>query len=391
MMLRRANRQIEVFDISLMAVVTKAMGAFLVLMLLLLPYYKGAPPSITSPEEAQRAVAEARREIAQAVQASGEDAAALKQKLEAAEAALQKAEMAIRLLKTELDQVWSQFSRTQGELAEAKEQLARAQTELPRDRQEIAELKAQLRKQQPQSSQTPELMATLELIDSPACRGSLLDPRLELKPEAIFVASGASQPSAQTTIANVDMPWMVRDVLTTSDWATDIQQRLLHLAALRGTNYIAVASDRKPSLGCKIVGQISVIDINPKNADGKGQIFTQSLPLLGSMPSNGPILIAAIGFDGETIALRRPSNADISAWSAAMGGHVPTQPEPEEATMGKGPAGPGTPAFRPSVPGQANAPPFPAHNRTFGPGTPALPSTSKPPVPPDRSTAPKSQ
>ncbi|MEM8575036.1 MAG: hypothetical protein AAGF48_10415 [Pseudomonadota bacterium] len=37
--MRRPHRTIETFDISLMAVVTKAMGAFLVLMLLLLPYY----------------------------------------------------------------------------------------------------------------------------------------------------------------------------------------------------------------------------------------------------------------------------------------------------------------------------------------------------------------
>ena len=41
--MRRSNRNIETFDISLMAVVTKAMGAFLVLMLLLMPYYSSGP------------------------------------------------------------------------------------------------------------------------------------------------------------------------------------------------------------------------------------------------------------------------------------------------------------------------------------------------------------
>jgi hypothetical protein len=41
--LRPANRSIETFDISLMAVVTKAMGAFLVLMLLLVPSYVAMP------------------------------------------------------------------------------------------------------------------------------------------------------------------------------------------------------------------------------------------------------------------------------------------------------------------------------------------------------------
>jgi hypothetical protein len=43
MALRRSNRSIEVFDIALMAVVTKAMGAFLVLMLLMLPSYNNLP------------------------------------------------------------------------------------------------------------------------------------------------------------------------------------------------------------------------------------------------------------------------------------------------------------------------------------------------------------
>ena len=43
MAIRRPHRSIETFDISLMAVVTKAMGAFLVMMLLLIPSYIAVP------------------------------------------------------------------------------------------------------------------------------------------------------------------------------------------------------------------------------------------------------------------------------------------------------------------------------------------------------------
>jgi hypothetical protein len=43
MVMRRPHRSIETFDISLMAVVTKAMGAFLVMMLLLIPSYIALP------------------------------------------------------------------------------------------------------------------------------------------------------------------------------------------------------------------------------------------------------------------------------------------------------------------------------------------------------------
>jgi len=58
--LRPANRSIETFDISLMAVVTKAMGAFLVLMLLLVPSYVTMPDiqrKLAGEEVATRALA----------------------------------------------------------------------------------------------------------------------------------------------------------------------------------------------------------------------------------------------------------------------------------------------------------------------------------------------
>ena len=60
--LRRANRAIETFDISLMAVVTKAMGAFLVLMLLLVPSYVAMPAmqrQLADDEAASRALEQA--------------------------------------------------------------------------------------------------------------------------------------------------------------------------------------------------------------------------------------------------------------------------------------------------------------------------------------------
>ena len=53
MRLRRQNRSIEVFDIALMNVVTKAMGAFLVLMLLMLPAYNAMPQAQQEVEQAE--------------------------------------------------------------------------------------------------------------------------------------------------------------------------------------------------------------------------------------------------------------------------------------------------------------------------------------------------
>lgn len=382
MSLRRANRQIEVFDISLMAVVTKAMGAFLVMMLLLLPYYTGAPPNITSPETARKAVADARQQVAEVTRNAGrfaQDPAELLRRLQAAQEALQKADAAIREMKMQLDQVWSQLTRSQHELAEARQEIARDQQQLARDRQVIADLEAQLRKQQP--SRPPQLMATLDLIAGPTCHGGLHDPRLELTPETVFVASGASQASEQKAIGNVDMPWVVQRVLTSSDWATDIQQRLLYLSASPGTSYVAVTGDREPSPACQIVGQISVVALGSPDANGAIHIGTLAIALGQNLPHKGPVLIAVVGFDGKDPVVRPPSKADISAWSTAMGGHVPTQPEPVGATTTNGPVGPGMPVSKPSTPGPSNTGPLQSPRKSFGPAVPASPHDNVPSSP----------
>jgi hypothetical protein len=54
--LRRPRRSIETFDIALMAVVTKAMGAFLVLMLIMLPSYNKVPGMQTEVHDADAAL-----------------------------------------------------------------------------------------------------------------------------------------------------------------------------------------------------------------------------------------------------------------------------------------------------------------------------------------------
>ena len=68
--MRRPHRQIEVFDISLMAVVTKAMGAFLVLMLILIPYYPTGPNVEQTVEDAQSKVEDAKANVKEATKAA---------------------------------------------------------------------------------------------------------------------------------------------------------------------------------------------------------------------------------------------------------------------------------------------------------------------------------
>ena len=61
--MKRPHRSIETFDISLMAVVTKAMGAFLVLMLLLMPYYTSEPMGQKEADALEKKVEEVNKNI----------------------------------------------------------------------------------------------------------------------------------------------------------------------------------------------------------------------------------------------------------------------------------------------------------------------------------------
>jgi len=119
--MRRPHRSIEVFDISLMAVVTKAMGAFLVLMLLLMPYYSSGPIGQKAAEDLAKKVQEVDKNIKAAMQelatASAED---LRKKLEEALKQLEEARKLLVEVQRANDALNAQVAR----LEEDKKQLA---------------------------------------------------------------------------------------------------------------------------------------------------------------------------------------------------------------------------------------------------------------------------
>lgn len=128
--MRRSNRSIEVFDISLMAVVTKAMGAFLVIMLLLMPYYKSGPVGEKTAAELAKELNEAQKQLKHAIDnmktsnIDPRELERLKLLLEEAQRRLQQAQMLADRLKRENDQLNSQVSRLESELNESKRKLA---------------------------------------------------------------------------------------------------------------------------------------------------------------------------------------------------------------------------------------------------------------------------
>jgi hypothetical protein len=125
--MRRPNRSIEVFDIALMAVVTKAMGAFLVLMLLLMPYYSSGPVGQQNAEELAKAVAEAQQKI-EALQRRIQEAARspeeLDRLLEDLQKQLEEAQRLIARLRRDNDALNAQVRRLEERESSLRAQIA---------------------------------------------------------------------------------------------------------------------------------------------------------------------------------------------------------------------------------------------------------------------------
>lgn len=139
-MLRRPNRSIEVFDISLMAVVTKAMGAFLVIMVLLMPYYSSGPIGEQNAADLAKTIADAQKQLDLAVQKlsqakpSPDEIAKL---LDEALRRLREAQELMARLKRDNDALNSQVRRLEDELKEANAENEQLEKELAEQQQVI--------------------------------------------------------------------------------------------------------------------------------------------------------------------------------------------------------------------------------------------------------------
>jgi uncharacterized membrane protein len=130
-------------EIAMMAVITKAMGAFLVIMILLLPYYTSDPVAQRTADKATEHVDQAKQQLKQAQDTLGkgrltdEEIDELLRKIEEALRQLDEALLNIRELKAQVDDLSARMNRLESEV-EAQRREIEAQ------RQEIAELKEEI-------------------------------------------------------------------------------------------------------------------------------------------------------------------------------------------------------------------------------------------------------
>jgi hypothetical protein len=130
--MRRPNRSIEVLDISLMAVVTKAMGAFLVLMVVFMQYYSSGPIGQNTAQELTQQIEQTQKRTTEALRAlidkaNPEDIARL---LEEARRRLEEARQLIEQLKRENNALNAQAQRLQQENAALEKEIAELQKRL---------------------------------------------------------------------------------------------------------------------------------------------------------------------------------------------------------------------------------------------------------------------
>ena len=130
--MRRPNRSIEVLDISLMAVVTKAMGAFLVLMVVFMQYYSSGPLGQNTAEQLTKAIEQTQQNTVEALKrllekANPEDIAKL---LEEARRRLEEARKLIDQLRRENDALNAQAQRLDEQNAALEKHIEELQQKL---------------------------------------------------------------------------------------------------------------------------------------------------------------------------------------------------------------------------------------------------------------------
>lgn len=134
--MRRRHREIAGGEVAMMAVITKAMGAFLVLMILLLPYYTGDTQSQQTVDETKQRIDEAKAGLDGAVdklkkgRLTDQEIDDLLKSLMLARDELVEAQNLIAQLRVKIDQMASQINRLEKQNAALQAQVAKLQSEV---------------------------------------------------------------------------------------------------------------------------------------------------------------------------------------------------------------------------------------------------------------------
>lgn len=140
--MKRPRREAGGGEVALMAVITKAMGAFLVLVVIMLPHYVFSPASRETAENAKKSVEQAQsvaKEIAEKLKKgrlTDEEIDELLRQIDELTKSLEVAKSQIAALKRQLDQAYSEIARLKKQIEEQETLIAalKAEIEVLRDK-----------------------------------------------------------------------------------------------------------------------------------------------------------------------------------------------------------------------------------------------------------------
>lgn len=304
----RRNREINIFNIAFLDVITGAMGAFVLLVVLLAPYVKKAQETPQQQQQQheqdiQKTLDRAEQNMDQAAQTDNvED---LRRLLAKARADLAEARKELDALQQELDQARRQLQQAEAENEDLRKRLQQAIAEADQARQQVVDLKDTL----DQSSPIPVSWALVEVTAMPICGNVKFDYRTDLsgtdqfKPPPGFPTSKDMDDYIKRGYHVILMapadgpgpPYHMEYVITQPYAGTRVLFGLLALSA--------------PPPGCQLR---AVLSFSIPNADESNIDQTYGVIRTRAFTNTRPILLFALpkskqsGFD--------PTPGDISEW-----------------------------------------------------------------------------
>jgi flagellar motor protein MotB len=314
----RRDREINIFNIAFLDVITGAMGAFVLLVVLLAPYVKKAQETPQQQqqqqeEDVQKTLDRAEQNMQQADQAmQTDDVEKLKRLLAQARADLAEARKQLDALQQELVQAQQQLQQAEAENEDLRKRLQQAIAEADAAREQVVNLNDAL----DHSGPVPTSWALIEITALPSCGATKFGFHTDLS-----VSDQFKPPPGFPTLKDMDAylkrsyhailmvpsggtgpPFHMEYVITPPYAGTRVLFGLLALSA--------------PPPGCQVQAGLS---FSVANADETSFDQTYGVSKTSPFPDTRPVLFFGLsasksnGFD--------PTPADISEWQKVTAAH----------------------------------------------------------------------
>ena len=304
----RREREINIFNIAFLDVITGAMGAFVLLVVLLAPYVKKAQETPQQQqqqqeEDVQKTLDRAEQNMQQADQAmQTDDVEKLKRLLAQARADLAEARKELDALQQELAQAQQRLQQAEAENEDLRKRLQQAIAEADQARQQVVDLKDTL----DHSAPVPTSWTLVDIRALPTCGSvkflwdtSLILPNQMQLPAGLTPKEADQYGDRGATI----VPFFPPDGDTPFHRQYFVPSPIAGARILFGMNALS-----PPPPGCQLMANVTSTAPNSNN----GYDMTNTRDLTTAINDARPVLLFSLPASAGRGAL--PTPADISFW-----------------------------------------------------------------------------